>query len=203
MQLLDVRSDRGDMEAAIAERLVESKNLQVNRKSSTSAKFVKKLCSTSKGDFKEKYEELKAANIIEVDPLVQLLARISESEDVKNFIKFQKILKEKTRSSSVGQKSDLPVEKRPETSASVESVVRPVSKRESISTKSDKKSDFSFLTNDFSPFDWPADVVVPPLSSMAITDQQKALLEDLLYVLVVRIIFYFHCLGSRFISFLI
>ncbi|XP_015792715.1 gamma-tubulin complex component 2 [Tetranychus urticae] len=182
MQLLDVRTDRGDMETAIAERLLESKTLQGNRKSSASTKFVKKLNNLSKGEFKEKYEELKAANIMEVDPLVQLLARISESEDVRNFIKLQKIFKEKTRSASVGQKSETPNEKRA-TSSSVESVNRP-SKRDASSTKSDRKVDFSCLTYDFSPFDWPSDAIVPPLSSMSITDQESALIDDLLYVLV-------------------
>lgn len=58
-------------------------------------------------------------------------------------------------------------------------------KRESNKTKSERKIDFSALTYDFKHFEWPAEVEVPPLVGMSITDQQKALIDDLLYVLVV------------------
>jgi hypothetical protein len=58
-----------------------------------------------------------------------------------------------------------------------------------------KLVDWKFLTLDYQPCDWTQEMAIKPLSSLSVGEQESALIEDLLFILIVSLfvlIFYFH-----------
>lgn len=83
----------GDVEelnvANVAERFIKSINQQ---QEPCSAISLSKLENHKSADFQALYEKLKAQNIIELDPLIQLLARISTDQNLKTFLRLHSIV---------------------------------------------------------------------------------------------------------------
>lgn len=160
-------------------------------------------------------------SIIEVDPTVQLLARIADSVDVKNFLKFHKRDRKSSKDTNTAKSSsdtnlsaDVNAARPRHTSSSshkesdenepANRVAAKSFKRDLVKHKHDQRLDFTFLSYDFSPFDGFPDVQIPSLANMSITEQQNALINDLLYVLVVSILFVdvFHRTDEKLAQFL-
>ncbi|RWS29834.1 gamma-tubulin complex component 2-like protein [Leptotrombidium deliense] len=224
MALLGVEEsvENGVTEEQISERFESS--LNQNCKKGSKTQFVQKLQTHSNSEFTRQYEDLKARNVMETDPLVSVLARISENPDIRYFLRLHKATKDKRnlltdspservsrtssklsilRPSSVYLESEetnghrdassalsLDIPPIGESSAnderkSAKSETRYRSARSRSSSKSCKsRIDWSFLTYDFAPNDYSTDFPVKPLSRLSVSEQETALIDDLLYILV-------------------
>lgn len=143
-------------------------------------------------------------SIIEVDALVQLLARISDHEFTKHSLRFHRMYSKKRNEAAVPAESSGAIAQ----SRGASSQSRVASSQDSRSSpqtiqssthrnRSDKRVDLSFLTYDYTPHDW-SNEIITSLSELSLTQQQNALIEDLLYVLVVRttLLYYFSAENS-------
>lgn len=71
------------------------KSCRWNRSSSSSEIFAQKLENSKTSAFKRTQEELRSRNVLELEPVVQLLARITEDVSLRKFLRLHMILSKK------------------------------------------------------------------------------------------------------------
>ncbi|CAG2115806.1 unnamed protein product, partial [Medioppia subpectinata] len=212
MKLLEI--EESVIDGVTADSIAEALAKSVDQKSKTrGAKdtFVRSLEAKSDPDFRNKYEDLKIHNVIELDPLVHLLARVHDENKIKFLLKLQTKSKRSKHRSPTDQ-TDAISPSHPSTSSGdrhpfystmnqrmsaldVNELRDELSDNRNVFTKANKElsakkkdkrksSDWKFLTFDYQFNDWSQEETIRPLNTLSVAEQESALIEDLLFVLI-------------------
>ncbi|XP_054164433.1 gamma-tubulin complex component 2-like isoform X2 [Oppia nitens] len=202
MKLLEIEENIA--EGVTADELTDVLAKSVEQRSKTrGAKdtFLRTLEIKSDPDFRNKYEDLKIHNVLELDPLVHLLARINDDKKIKYLLNMQNKISTKKQNNRqpVDQLDGIsPLSNRVTTTASASSTIDRHSFH-SAATHRLSTTDINCTPNideDFmdrrsvytkSPKDMSAkkkEDPIRPLNSLSVAEQESALIEDLLFVLI-------------------